>query len=108
MSVSIAPATSQRGMQMDKIKFAQLTSMLSAIAGRAFSAEDLREIDLLICNAGVGRSDPFVVNTLMQHVHSGASKIEAIKAYRTITGLGLKESKDAVEAHWPSLSEHAA
>jgi ribosomal protein L7/L12 len=95
-------------MKMDKIKFAQLASMLSVIAGRSFSAEDLREIDVLISNAGVGRSDPFVVNTLMQHVRSGASKIEAIKAYRTLTGLGLRESKDAVEANWPALSEHAA
>lgn len=29
-------------------------------------------------------------------------KIDAIKAYRVITGQGLKESKDAVEAFLPS------
>jgi ribosomal protein L7/L12 len=32
-----------------------------------------------------------------EHIQAG-NKIEAIKAYREITGLGLKEAKDAVEA----------
>lgn len=38
--------------------------------------------------------------TLMKHMAEGTNKIEAIKEYRAITGLGLKESKDAVERYW--------
>jgi ribosomal protein L7/L12 len=93
---------------MDKLSFARLTSIITAVAGRNLSTEDLREIDILLTHCGVGRADPAVVNTLMSHVRSGASKIDAIRAYRALTGLPLKESKDAVEAYWPALSEHAA
>jgi ribosomal protein L7/L12 len=35
-------------------------------------------------------------------------KIEAIKAYRTLTGYGLKESKDAVEAVMSQFARSAA
>jgi ribosomal protein L7/L12 len=93
---------------MDKISFARLATFISALSGRAIPSDDLREIDMLLSASGVGRCDPVVVNTLMQHIRSGSSKVEAIKAYRTLTGLGLKESKDAVEAYWPVMSEHAA
>lgn len=41
---------------------------------------------------------------LKQMVSTASGKIEAIKTYREMTGMGLKEAKDAVEAirtHWP-------
>jgi hypothetical protein len=33
-------------------------------------------------------------------------KIPAIKAYRLLTGAGLKESKDAVEKYWVSKGHY--
>lgn len=48
--------------------------------------------------------DPAVVNELLRAVRDG-EKIPAIKAHRTLTGWGLKESKDAVEARWPRKPE---
>ena len=92
---------------MDKIDFARLVSVIGTFMNRQLSYEELRELDATVSVSSV-RSDPFVVNTLMKHMRSGESKIEAIKAYRALTGMPLKESKDAVEAYWPSLSEHAA
>jgi ribosomal protein L7/L12 len=35
-------------------------------------------------------------------------KIEAIKAYRTLTGMGLKESKDAIESVMGRFTQRAA
>ena len=93
---------------MDRVNFARLASVLSTIAGRSLSEEELRELDIFISHCGLGRCDPDVVNTLMQRMRRGDSKIEAIKAYRSLTGLGLVESKNAVERHWPALSEHAS
>ena len=37
-------------------------------------------------------------NTLLASVRKG-EKVNAIKAYRSLTGSGLKEAKDAVETH---------
>lgn len=40
-----------------------------------------------------------MINELMRAIHAG-EKISAIKAYRSLTGYGLKEAKDAVEKDW--------
>ena len=40
------------------------------------------------------------VDNLLMLMNEGTRKIEAIKAYRILTGAGLKESKDAVEKYW--------
>ncbi|MEH2501206.1 ribosomal protein L7/L12 [Bradyrhizobium sp. AZCC 1578] len=93
---------------MDKIDFGRLVSVITTLAGRPLSYEDVRDIEATISVSSVGRADPVVVNTLMAHIRSNSSKIEAIKCYRALTGLPLKESKDAVETYWPALSEHAA
>lgn len=92
---------------MDKIDFAKLISVVTAIAGRQLDYEEIRGVQATLAVPTVGLVDPAVVKTLMHHIHTAASKIEAIKAYRTLTGHPLKESKDAVEAYWPALSEHA-
>jgi Ribosomal protein L7/L12 C-terminal domain len=48
------------------------------------------------------------LDTLLAEIQNGY-KIEAIKAYRTLTNAGLKEAKDAVEKYWPNQvpSQHA-
>jgi hypothetical protein len=35
----------------------------------------------------------------------GTNKIDAIREHRAITGMGLKESKEAVERYWPDGSK---
>lgn len=40
------------------------------------------------------------VEALMKHMAAGISKIDAIREHRAITGIGLKDSKDAVERYW--------
>jgi large subunit ribosomal protein L7/L12 len=51
--------------------------------------------------ASAAPGQPAVATDVLGHVRQLAQdgkKIEAIKAYRQATGLGLKEAKDAVEA----------
>ncbi|HEX8203856.1 MAG TPA: ribosomal protein L7/L12 [Isosphaeraceae bacterium] len=54
-----------------------------------------RKIDLILGHLGLAYEDelPGQVRALIAQ----GRKIEAIKAYREATGLGLKEAKDAVE-----------
>lgn len=44
-----------------------------------------------------------VLNTLMKSLYNptGGARIEAVKAYRILTGFGLKEAKEAIDAIWP-------
>lgn len=60
-----------------------------AAAGGAAAAEEKTEFDLVL-------------------VESGAKKIEVIKVVRALTGLGLKEAKDAVEQTPSVLKEGIA
>jgi ribosomal protein L7/L12 len=46
-----------------------------------------------------------MVDELLLYMGKGTQKIEAIKAYRNLTGAGLKESKDAVERYWVSKDQ---
>jgi ribosomal protein L7/L12 len=83
-------------------------ALLLMIFARARAIEDVRtqtlllrrietKIDLLMKNAGV-EFDPYkdlpaqVVDALNR-----GKKIEAIKFYRSATGVGLKEAKDVIE-----------
>ena len=55
-----------------------------------------RKLDLIIDHLGLRADDPRM-NEVVALVRDG-KKIQAIKVYREITGAGLKEAKDAVEA----------
>ena len=50
--------------------------------------------------------DSDIWSTVDPHIHA-ERKINAIKEYRTITGCGLKEAKDAVEARIEHLEREA-
>lgn len=54
-----------------------------------------RKLDLIIDHLGLRDDDPRMgeVEALLRD----GKKIQAIKVYREITGVGLKEAKDAVE-----------
>ena len=60
-----------------------------AAGGAADSAEEQTEFDVILVNAG-------------------ASKINVIKEVRTITGLGLKEAKDLVDAGGKTVKEQVS
>jgi ribosomal protein L7/L12 len=84
--------------EMDMIKFVQLVLYLTDFTGLRFTDHELKMLqtqckDLSVTPAPV---DQTVLKELMQAVKYGR-KIEAIKAYRTLTGEGLKESKDIIE-----------
>ena len=80
-------------------KFASLISFLSSVTGREFSTS---EIDIIyeqvfnFKNEEV-KSNFVDLNPLFSAMSEGR-KIEAIKEYRTLTGVFLKDSKDAVES----------
>ncbi|EAI3516047.1 50S ribosomal protein L7/L12 [Campylobacter coli] len=61
----------------------------AAAGGAAAAAEEKTEFDIVL-------------------VDGGAKKIEVIKIVRTLTGLGLKEAKDAVEQTPSTLKEGVA
>jgi ribosomal protein L7/L12 len=55
-----------------------------------------RKLDLLITHLGIHEPEPDIPGAVLQELVAGR-KIQAIKAYREATGVGLKEAKDAVE-----------
>jgi hypothetical protein len=86
---------------VDKFKFAKLISYISGIAQDSLSDEQISRIDIMVTldpEVQV-RTNADQLGRLLGHMKRG-SKIEAIKEYRALTGMGLKESKDAVEAFW--------
>jgi len=92
-------------MKLDKIKFAKLVAHcvsngMSAGEWEVEQLDNLTEIDVPEAKPGMA---PFSeVDRLMFLMAQGTQKIEAIKCYRTMTGQGLKEAKDAVEKYWVS------
>jgi ribosomal protein L7/L12 len=91
-------------MKLDKIRFARLIGFIERQYSISLSNGEIEHIDDLI---DVEAPQPEAVypmtseiNRLMGLMAAGTQKIEAIKSYRTLTGLGLKESKDAVEKYW--------
>lgn len=89
------------------IKFAKLISYVTAIRSTTVSEglqehqiEDIAEY-VTACNEPAKVTEE-EVNNLMRLMKGGCLKIEAIKSYRTLTGVGLKEAKDAVEKYWVS------
>lgn len=90
-------------MKLDKIKFANLISYLSSF--NRLDVDQIERIDDLIdvevpmpIEHHYPKNDD--VDRLMALMAEGTSKTEAIKIHRILTGLGLKESKDAVEKYW--------
>jgi ribosomal protein L7/L12 len=83
-------------------------AVLLILFARARAAEDIRQqtlllrrieakLDLLMKNAGI-EFDPYknVQAEVVDALNRG-KKIEAIKWYRSATGVGLKEAKDFIE-----------
>lgn len=87
-------------MKLDKIRFARLISFISHAVGE-LQREDIEEIDCII-DVDVpetSKASCEAVDELLKQIALN-ERIPAIKAYRNLTGAGLKESKDAVEKYW--------
>jgi len=96
-------------MKLDKIKFARLIGWLERVHALNLQPGDIEQLDNIIDVEMPEAEAPIVVRPsnadvehLMVLMAEGTRKIEAIKCHRIITGMGLKESKDAVERYWVS------
>lgn len=93
-------------MKLDKIKFATLIGFISCRYALTITQDDMQEIDEIINIEAPTPAYKFDANAiadlslLMKLMAQGTHKIEAVKLHRQLTGWGLKESKDAVEAVW--------
>jgi ribosomal protein L7/L12 len=54
------------------------------------------KLDLIMVHLGIQQPEPDAPGAVLKELLAG-HKIQAIKAYRAATGVGLKEAKDAVE-----------
>jgi len=94
--------------KLDKIKFAQVIGFIQRQFAISMNTNELTELDDLIDmpepepQLVPGKADPVELDMLLFLMAQGNQKINAIKQYRMITGMGLKDSKDAVERHWVS------
>jgi len=90
-------------MKLDKITFARIIGYIERVYALNLDQNDIEKLDNLI-DIEVPVAEKLyisseIVDELLRQMALG-NKISAIKAYRTLTGLGVKESKDAVEKYW--------
>jgi hypothetical protein len=97
-------------MKLDRLKLAKV---VAHCCNNGFSTGDweIERLDELIefevpVPQVMPNVNPSDIDLLMAFMASGTQKIEAIKAYRTLTGAGLKEAKDAVERYWVSKGHY--
>lgn len=92
---------------MDKIKFANLIAFVQTLKDASHSRleyDEINELNRLTLADESAKSNPDLVDDLVAAMKD-SKFVEAIKAYRAITGEGLKESKEAIEKYnkMPSL-----
>ena len=90
---------------MNKLQFAQLVCLIVARTGRELTMHDIADLEVLtkvapeheICNlVEMNNCNLVEMNNMLTAMRDGR-KIDAIKAHRALTQMGLKESKNAVE-----------
>lgn len=95
-------------MKLDRLKFAKLIAHCCG-NGMSQGEWEIERVDEL-CEFEVHTQPLNVANcgdvdNLMMLMADGTRKIEAIKAYRQLTGAYLKEAKDAVEKYWQPVKK---
>jgi hypothetical protein len=86
-------------MKLDKIRFAKLVSYLTNMLERSLSPVEIEDLDIFI-DVDAPPVNKDALGSMLRAIKNG-QKIEAIKWHRNITGCGLKDSKDEIEAYWP-------
>jgi ribosomal protein L7/L12 len=82
---------------MEKLQFAHLISYITQISQVTLALHQVEAISVMINDgAEVKNISPIKFNSILKHISEGR-KIEAIKEYRALFNVGLKEAKDAVE-----------
>lgn len=89
-------------MKLDKIKFAWLIAFVTK-HGATLGQYEIEDIDN-VCTFNAPEAKPNKINAsevdeLLREIMSPDGFIPAIKAYRSITGAGLKEAKEAIERY---------
>lgn len=95
---------------MDHIQFAKMVGFItSKMKGDTLDEYELTELTKLMAQQlQTPEGRPLVSETIVCRLLSAmkvGQKIEAIRAYRELTGAGLKEAKDAIENHWVIFAE---
>jgi ribosomal protein L7/L12 len=89
-------------MKLSRIKFAKLIGNIERQHAVNMTENEIEDIDNLV-DVDIPEPknvvDPALVDKLLLEIGRGEGFIEAIKAYRTLTGAGLKEAKDAIEKY---------
>src|SRR5882757_67663 len=84
-------------MKLDKIKFAEVVSYIGSLRPEydldCYRLDSLIDIEVPVAEK-VNQAD---VEELLRSVIADDGFIPAIKAYRVLTGVGLKEAKEAIE-----------
>lgn len=82
---------------MEKVAFAKLIANIQRLicTRQALDADDIIGIENLVSN-NTPQIAAVSVDKMLDDIKNNR-KIDAIKQYQAMTGLGLKESKDAVE-----------
>lgn len=87
--------------KLDAISFASIISKISSQYAITFKKVDLDDIyDMIEFEVPEPQSNKArceEVNELLKAMNDKISIIPAVKAYRQLTGCGLKEAKDAIE-----------
>ena len=89
-------------MKLDRLKFAKLIGFITSQVGSMTDwvisdLDDMIDVDLPAQKVvGANASD---VDELLRQLNAPDGFIPAIKAYRVLTGAGLKESKEAIERY---------
>jgi hypothetical protein len=89
-------------MKLDKIKFAWLIAFVTK-HGATLGSYEIEDIDGMISfevpEAKTVKASCNDVDELLRQLNKPDGFIPAIKAYRVLTGAGLKESKEAIERY---------
>lgn len=90
---------------MNKLQFAQLVAyvvyLMNSHRDETLDCQEIEYLErLTTVEPTPSKVNAASIDELMGCVAEGTHKIDAIKLYRQLTGLGLKESKDAVEKYW--------
>jgi ribosomal protein L7/L12 len=90
-------------MKLSRIKFAQLISEIARQHAISMTQNEIQDIDDMI-DVDVPalqtvKASEADVNELLRAMVTPDGFISAIRAYRVLTGAGLKEAKDAVERY---------
>ena len=97
-------------LRLDRMKLAKLVAHCcgNGMSQGDWEIERIDEFCEFEVPEPVNKASCADIDNLMALMAEGNRKIEAIKAYRTLTGAGLKEGKDAVEKYWLPGVDHYA